>query len=197
MTCTDEVFGKRTVGAATRQRRERGKALPRAYPSAERAVDDDFSKRGLEHGEFVIVEALDEQFRHAAKVDRRVSGRLYTIWIVTIRQIVLELVRAAVKWLINAFGSAKPGCALADPYADCQRPIPPAGSADGVPDTEGQRVHGIVRARCFADGGWLAVDCVASGGRFPSAGTLTVTDAGSLWVGGGGRWRARAAPAPW
>lgn len=38
--------------------------------SAEGAVDDDFSQSGLQNGEFLIVEPLDEQFRHTAKMDR-------------------------------------------------------------------------------------------------------------------------------
>jgi hypothetical protein len=37
--------------------------------SAERAVDDDLSQSGLEYGEFLIVEAIDEQFRHTAEMD--------------------------------------------------------------------------------------------------------------------------------
>ena len=41
---------------------------------AECAVDDDFSQSSLEDGEFVIVEPLDEQFRHTAKMDRHGFG---------------------------------------------------------------------------------------------------------------------------
>jgi hypothetical protein len=42
--------------------------------SAEGAVDDDFSQSGLEYGEFVVVEPLDEQFQHTAKMDRHGFG---------------------------------------------------------------------------------------------------------------------------
>jgi hypothetical protein len=38
--------------------------------SVERAVDDDFSQSGPENRELVILEALDEQLRQAANVDR-------------------------------------------------------------------------------------------------------------------------------
>src|SRR6266567_7275011 len=48
--------------------------LSLGLPSAERAVDDDFSQSGLENGEFLIVEPLDEQFRHTVKMDRRSFG---------------------------------------------------------------------------------------------------------------------------
>jgi hypothetical protein len=46
-----------------------------AVCSAEGAVDDDFSQSGLEDGEFVVVELLDEQLRHTAKMDRHGFGQ--------------------------------------------------------------------------------------------------------------------------
>src|SRR5467141_3552840 len=54
--------------------RHRGAWASLRLPSAERAVDDDFSQSGLENGEFLIVEPLDEQFRHTAKMDRHSFG---------------------------------------------------------------------------------------------------------------------------
>ena len=54
--------------------RHRGAWASLRLPSAERAVDDDFSQSGLENGEFLIIEPLDEQFRHTAKMDRHSCG---------------------------------------------------------------------------------------------------------------------------
>jgi hypothetical protein len=51
--------------------------LPQAGPasSAEGAVDDDFSWGRLQDGEFLIVEALDEQFGYTANMDRHCFGQ--------------------------------------------------------------------------------------------------------------------------
>ncbi len=54
--------------------RHRGAWASLGLPSAERAVDGDFSQCGLENGEFLIVEPLDEQFRHTAEMDRHSFG---------------------------------------------------------------------------------------------------------------------------
>ena len=48
---------------------------PLGPPSAESAVDDDFSQSGFESGEVVIVEPLNEQARHTAKMDRHCFGQ--------------------------------------------------------------------------------------------------------------------------
>jgi hypothetical protein len=46
---------------------------PSAFLSRRCAVDDDFSESGRENSEYLIVEPLDEQFRHTAKMDRHGS----------------------------------------------------------------------------------------------------------------------------
>src|ERR1019366_9485488 len=51
-----------------------GSMVTESGSSAERAVDRDFSQGGLENGEFLIVEPLDEQFRNTAKMDRHGLG---------------------------------------------------------------------------------------------------------------------------
>src|SRR2546428_11411258 len=48
---------------------------PPDIPLAKRAVDGDFVQSALEHGELLLVEVRDEQFRDPAQVDRSGLGQ--------------------------------------------------------------------------------------------------------------------------
>src|SRR5438105_8663890 len=71
MRCSPREGG-RTSGRATRRQSSAGPwptASERPRLSAKRAVDGDLVQSVLEHGELLLVELRDEQFRDPAQVD--------------------------------------------------------------------------------------------------------------------------------